>query len=128
MAGDGVTQVKLRWNGDAISRAFAEIAVPRAMDDTTAAAAIASKSSHPGWKNRTGVAEGSIRGDPARKVSSGRWLARFGSFDVAYFIWLEIGARGRAGDHTIRRGADKEFPKLAERIHAHARTLKAVDR
>lgn len=119
---------KLKWTGEAVEHAILAKAVPQAMDDTTAAAAIASKSSHPGWKNRTGIAEGSIRGDPAVPVGSTRWVALFGSFDVAYFIWLEIGARGRSGDYTLRRGADKEFPKLPDRIRARAKALKAIDK
>jgi hypothetical protein len=109
-----VPQVRLTWFGRDIESQLLGV-VPKAMDDTTAAAAIRAKQSHPGWKNVTGTAEGSIRGDPAKRFSSG-WRALFGSFDVAYFIWLEIGARGRAGDHTIRRAADIEFPSLGRRI------------
>lgn len=88
------------------------------IDDTTAAAAIFAKQNHPGWENRTGTAEGSIRPEPARKVGPGRYRGRFGSFDVAYFIWLEIGTRFRSGDHTIQRAADAEFPKVGARIKA----------
>jgi hypothetical protein len=92
-------------------------AILAAMDDTTAAAAISAKQNHPGWRNRTGTAEGSLRMEPARR--HGRiFRGLFGSFDVAYFIWLEIGARGRPGDHTLRRAADAEFPKLGARLRA----------
>ncbi len=127
MAKNSAVSFRLDWKGPAIDRAIADRAIPNAMNDTTATAAIAAKSSHPGWRNRTGIAEGSIRGDPAKKVGAGTWLALFGSFDVNYFIWLEIGARGRSGDHTIRRAADKEFPKLADRIRSRARALKVVE-
>jgi hypothetical protein len=105
---------KLDWHGEDVSERTGE-AVQAAMNDTTAAAAIFSKGNHPGWNNVTGTAEGSIRGDPARKDGD-VWRALFGSFDVNYFIWLEIGTRFHEGDNTIRRGADAEFPKLAERI------------
>lgn len=91
-----------------------------AIDDTTAAAAIQAKSSHPNWQNRTGAAEGSIRMEPAVQVSPTRYRGRFGSFDVDYFIWLEIGANGHPGDFTLRRAADAIFPTLGARLAAVA--------
>lgn len=116
----------LEWKGPNVRRDL-DRAIADGMNDTTAAAAIRAKGNHPGWNNVTGVAEGSIRGDPARKTGRG-WHALFGSFDVDYFIWLEIGARGRSGDRTIRRAADIEFPKLPDRIATHARRHGAVNR
>lgn len=115
-----------------------ERAIPRAIDDTTAAAAISAKQHH-GWRNRTGTAEGSIRMEPAERRGALRWRGRFGSFDVDYFIFLELGAhyasaRGfqhdttdfsnvfvgfRSGDHTLRRAADAEFPTLGARLRRH---------
>jgi hypothetical protein len=114
-------RVRLDWRGKGLPPILRE-AARRAIDDTTAAAAIQAKSDHPTWKNVTGTAEGSIRGDPARILST---VVRglFGSFDVNYFIWLEIGARGRSGDRTLRRAADKEFPHLGRRLRAHYRQL-----
>lgn len=91
-------------------------AIPQAIDDTTAAAAIYAKQNHPGWRNRTGTAEGSIRFDPAQRVAPNRWRGLFGSFGVIYFIWLEIGARGRTGDRTLQRAADVEFPSFPRRL------------
>ena len=108
---------RLEWKGDKLLERVAGI-VPRAMDDTTAAASIQAKGDHPGWHNRTGTAEGSIRGEPARRFGPTLWRALFGSFDVNYFLWLEIGARGRAGDRTLQRAADREFPRLGQRIRA----------
>lgn len=92
-----------------------EAAAPAALDDTTAAAAIQAKQDH-GWRNRTGTAEGSIRMDPARKTGPGRWRGRFGSFDVAYFRFLELGTRFIRADHTLRRAADAEFPRLGANL------------
>jgi hypothetical protein len=103
-------------------RALLEECARRGIDDTTAAAAIFSKGHHPNWQNRTGTAEGSIRGQPARRERGGI-VGRFGSFDVDYFIWLEIGANGHPGDNTLRRGADAEFPKAPQRIAAWWRRL-----
>ena len=44
----------------------------------------------------TGTAQGSIMFKPAQ-IRGFRVTGVWGSFDVNYFIWLEIGARGRAG-------------------------------
>lgn len=110
--------MKLDWKGEEVEQKVMGVAVPNAMNDTTAAAAIFAKGNHPGWRNRTGTAEGSIRGDPARRDGD-RWVALFGSFDVNYFIWLEIGTRFFEGDNTLRRAADVEFPRLAERIRKY---------
>jgi len=117
------TQVRLEWKGDKLPPLMRE-AAKRGIDDTTAKAAITAKQSHPTWRNVTGTAEGSIRGDPA-KILGDRVAGLFGSFDVNYFIWLEIGARGRAGDYTIRRAADKDFPHLVAAILIHWRRLSA---
>ena len=63
----------------------------------------------------TGTAQGSIMFEPA-KIFGERVIGRWGSFDVDYFIWLEIGARGRPGHFMLRMAADQEYPKLPERI------------
>ena len=65
----------------------------------------------------TGTAQGSIMFQPA-EIHGERVTGRWGSFDVDYFIWLEIGARGVPGDFMLRRAADQEYPKLPERIKA----------
>lgn len=90
-----------------------------AINDTTARAAIFAKRNH-GWANRTGTAEGSIRMVPARKVSATRFRGAFGSFDVHYFLFLELGTRFMRPDHTLRRAADAEFPKLGARLAGRA--------
>lgn len=90
-----------------------------AINETTARAAIFAKRNH-GWSNRTGTAEGSIRMEPAVKVGANRYRGRFGSFDVAYFIYLELGTRFMRADHTLRRAADAEFPRLPARLRGAA--------
>lgn len=109
----------LDWHPDRVMRVYID-AGRAAMDDTMASASIEAKRNHPGWRNRTGTAEGSIRADPT-KVEGTSILGRFGSFAVRYFIWLEIGARGRAGDYTLRRAAGKEFPQYPQRLIARLR-------
>lgn len=113
-----VSLKRLSWNGDNLERRLRKAALA-AIDDTTAAAALYARQNHPGWHNRTGTAEGSIRMEPARDVGGRQYRGLFGSFDVDYFIWLEIGARGRPGDYTLRRAADAEFPHVLRRFRAH---------
>lgn len=117
----------------------------KAVDDVTAAAAIYAKQNHPGWKNVTTHAEGSIRMEPA-VVHGDIITGYFGSYNVDYFIWLEIGhhvlsmrgfdkhgrgspeaAFGRfiPGDYTLRRAADAEFPSLGRRLAQRIGGLKA---
>lgn len=107
-----------------ISEERLDQAARQAVDDVTAAAAIYAKQNHPGWNNVTGLAEGSIRMEPA--VDEGeRVVGYFGSYDVNYFIWLEIGANGHPGDYTLRRAADAEFPSLGRRLAQRIGGLKA---
>ena len=96
-----------------------EAAVIAGINDTTAAAVISAKRNHPGWKNRTGAAEGSIRQRPAVIVGQNRYRGGFGSFAVFYFIFLELGTRFITADHTLRRAADAEFPRIGANIARH---------
>lgn len=103
---------------DPIGRAFerkVQAAMLRAVNDTTTAAAISAKQNH-GWSNRTGTLEGSYRFEPAEVVSTDHVRGRFGSFDVKYAIFLELGTRYIRADYTLRRAADAEFPKVGERL------------
>ena len=72
----------------------------------------------------TGTAQGSIQMRPARAegILGRRIVGIWGSFDVNYFIWLEIGARGRTGGFMLRRAADRFYPTLGGTI---ARFFKA---
>ena len=63
----------------------------------------------------TGTAQGSIQMRPAR-ILGRRIVGIWGSFDVNYYIWLEIGARGRPGGFMLRRAADRFYPTLASVI------------
>lgn len=65
----------------------------------------------------TGTAQGSIRFEPVKWQGS-RLVGEFGSYNVDYFLWLEIGTRYMTGRHILRRAADLEFPKLGDNIKA----------
>ena len=98
-----------------------ESAVEAAGNDTLAASVISAKQNHPGWKNVTGTAEGSIAMQPMEKISPTRYRGLFGSFDVFYFKFLELGTRFIHADFTLRRAADAEFPRVGKRVQSHMR-------
>lgn len=109
----------------------AERAIVAGLNDTTAAAAISAKNNH-AWRVPrgegvavykhlrlavlTGVAEGSIRMEPAKKISPTTYRGEFGSYDVKYFEFLEFGTHFMPGDFTLRRAADAEFPNVGRNI------------
>jgi len=87
-----------------------------AIDDVTAAAAIEAKTNHPTWRNVTGALEGSIRMEPAQEIAPGRFRGSFGSFDVDYAIYQELGTRFIQAGHFLRNAADIHFPTLSSRL------------
>ena len=102
---------RVNWRGGRIPRRVA-VASRRGIDATMAACVPLAKRETPVI---TGTAQGSIQTRPA-VIQRTRVVGRWGSFDVNYFIWLEIGARGRTGHFMLRRAADREYPGLARRI------------
>ena len=123
--------------------AIAAKAERAAVVETLDAAVADAKADH-GWQSRTGAALLSIRREEPKPAAAGRGvLGAFGFEPIPlagnthrarsrksgrlrrpkrwdmHGLFLEIGFRGRPGDHTIRRAADREFPKLAERMRAH---------
>lgn len=91
-----------------------EQVILNAIDRTTAAAVAPAKDETP---VRTGTARGSIRYTPAVRTGN-TFVGEFGSYNVDYFIWLEIGARGREGRHMLRRAADQTFPQFNNNLQA----------
>jgi hypothetical protein len=101
-----------QWNGDQIAAAIGR-ASRFAIDEVMSACVLYAKQNHPGWKNRTGTAEGSIRVvDFAHEDERGT-VGVWGSVDVDYMIWLELN-HGSA----LRNAADSLYPRLHERIRA----------
>ena len=105
--------VRLDWRGDEVKH-MVHAAERSALSETAEAAVRRAKTSHPGWKSVTGEAEASIR-TMGIEEKGPQLRARFGS-TLPYFIFLEVGSRGRAGDSTLRRAADVEGGHLRERI------------
>lgn len=105
--------LRITWRGEAVKHATTE-AVKKGIDDTMAAATLDAKRNHPGWRNRTGTAEGSVRLITPAREHPGYVAGVWGSQGVGYVIWLEL----RHGSF-LRNAADQEYPTLASRIRQH---------
>lgn len=105
--------VRLDWRGGTVVKDV-HAAELRALDTTAEKMVVRARSSHPGWKTRTGAAEASLSAEKAERKGQGARV-RWGS-SLARFLFLEIGARGRAGDSTLRRASDVEGGHLGDRI------------
>ena len=66
----------------------------------------------------TSILQGSMRLEPAKRQGS-RVHGQWGSFDVNYALWVEIGSHGRPGVHMLERTADQVYPSLAGNIKKH---------
>lgn len=100
---------RLEWHGQAIIdqiRAASADAV-----NTTLAQAV-SLTKQPGWTpHDTGALQNSITFEEARPDGKGV-VGSFGSYDVYYAIYQEIGTRFITGSFYLRRAADQAFPGL----------------
>ena len=97
----------LKWNGPNFKKRLEKASI-KAVNRTMAGCVIFFKGNHPGWKNRTGTAEGSVRiTEFAEKRSKNEIYGRWGSVGVDYFKWLELN-HGAA----LRRTADSIYPSL----------------
>ncbi len=99
------------WTGDNVKRQVAQ-ASRRGIDVTLARCIGPAKNLTPVV---TGTAQGSIMMKAAKivgKFVTGKW----GSWDVEYFIWLEIGAHGRRAYRMLQQTADAQYPKLPAHI------------
>lgn len=97
-----------------------EKAILKGGNDTLNEATQHAKKNHPGWATRTGKAEQSIQVVTLmQRIDATHYKGVFGSREVDYFIWLEIGTRYHPGDHTLRRAADIVFPRVWDKIRAY---------
>jgi len=98
------------WNGDRL-KAKAIEAAKRGINKTLATAVIHAKQNHPGWRNVTGLAEGSIDVTQFAEQQGKRVIGQWGSRNVAYMLSLEF-LRGAA----LRNAADVTYPQLPQNI------------
>lgn len=105
----------LEWRGDDVKRHVLQ-ATLGGMDETLAACVRTAKPMYrPGHGLVTATLQGSIQMRPAQlrgDVVVGVW----GSFDVNYAIYVEMGTGKMAAQGQLRRSADIEYPRLADRI------------
>jgi hypothetical protein len=103
--------MKTEWNGDEIGRK-ANQAMRLGLEATAAAMVAPAMAATP---VKTGTARGSISFRPA-EARGKSWVVLFGSFDVGYFKWLEIGHRSYVGRRMLQNAVSQEWPSLAGRI------------
>jgi len=107
-------RVKLKWNGPIIAAAFLQ-AAKRAVDETTAECVVLAKGKAP---FQYGVLQGSIMAKPAKITGSGGVAAEWGSFDVNYAIYQELGTYKMAAQPYLRPSAEIAYPGLEGKIRA----------
>jgi len=101
----------LKWRGDDLGRDIKK-ATREAMDETLIACVTMSRSL---VRVDTGFLRSSIRHIPARTRGS-QISGSFGSYDVGYAIWQEIGTAFFTAQPYIRPARDHEWPQLSDRI------------
>lgn len=104
------------WRGAIVAAQAIEAAklgVDRVMSECVKEA----KTNHP-YQNQTGTAEGSVRiVDQAEyHASTLAVVGRWGSVDVGYFIFLELGTVNMQPYPSLRPAADKFYPSLGKYI------------
>jgi len=97
---------KSEWRGDQVKKNVLDAGL-FGMNKVMAKCVMRAKMNHPGWKNITATAEGSIRIIEFAKKIGKFLIGKWGSRNVDYMIWLEI-KHGSA----LRNAAAIEYPKL----------------
>lgn len=100
----------LKWNGPAIAKAqLAKVA--KALNDTAADAVTAAQILAP---RDTGFMANTI--ELVQPATASQLRAIWGNVTADYTLWVEIGARGRAGRYFLRGGAERAYPGLKKRL------------
>jgi hypothetical protein len=95
----------VEWHGEEIARRVELAAVRGSVEIVDDAAAEAAAN--------TPVLTGAAKASVARE-NVGRVI--YWGYHVPYGIWIEIGARGRAGVHALRRAGDAHYGRLTAAI------------
>lgn len=106
----------LRWRGKQIEKLVDQAAM-FGIDKTMSRASIHSKNNHP-WRNRTTILEGSIRPVIDARKQGDRIVGVWGSVDVNYAIFLELGTSRMPAFPYLRPAADAEYPDLPKHIRS----------
>ncbi len=113
MAPKTKTTLLVNWKAAEVTRRLRSAAV-QGIDDVMAACVVDAKASHPGWRNRTGTAEGSIKAVDKAKHDFRGAVGRWGSQGVVYFLPLEL-KKGSA----LRMSAQANYSSLGRRVASH---------
>lgn len=105
-------KIDLKWNGK-LARNQVERAIEQGMNVNLARCVQVVKTKTP---VRTGILQGSMRMEPARKVEKNIIAGHFGSWDVNYAIFVEKGTVRMSGRHMMSETADEVFPQLGDDI------------
>ncbi len=102
---------QLRWRGAQVKDKLLR-AAKDGIDETTAESVTEAKRIVP---VDTSTLQGSIRFDPAQ-IGRNKVVGEWGSFDVDYAIYVELGTYKMRAQPYLRPTADREYPKLKGRI------------
>ena len=102
----------LEWFGDRVLNKTRD-AAKRGVNLTMAEAVVQAKNNHPGWKNITSKAEGSIQILQGAKQMGNGAQGMWGSRGIKYMIWLELN-HGAA----LRNSAAITYPNLDRNIRS----------
>lgn len=110
-----------KWNGRKLA-AKARAAQMIGIDQTMARCVIMAKTL---VRIKTATLQGSLRFEPARP-SAGGVRGRWGSFDVNYALWQEIGTSKMSAKPYLRPAGDFEYGLLGVRIRRAFAGMAAV--
>lgn len=88
-------------------------------------ASIHARNNHP-WVNRSGILEGSIRPIVRAREQGNRIIGLWGSADVRYAIFLEVGTMFHQAFPYLRPAADAHYPTLKRLIREAYRRFSVV--
>ena len=104
----------LIWRGkqvDDLMVKAAKFGVDKIIED----ASIHARNNHP-WRNRSGILEGSIRPVIRAREQGNMIVGLWGSVDVRYAIFLELGTMRHPPFPFLRPAADVHYPRLGRVI------------
>ncbi len=104
--------MSLNWRGDEVVRNVRK-ATKWGIDKTMSEVVIHAKRNHPGWKNITANAEGSVRIIRPAHDGGGAIIGIWGSVGVLYVIYLEF----KSGSF-LRTAGDAIYPRLLGHIRS----------
>ncbi len=104
----------LSWRGKQVNALMIK-ATKFAIDKVMEQSSIHARNNHP-WRNRSTILEGSIRPVTKAKEQGNLIIGLWGSVDVNYAIFLELGTMRMQAFPFLRPAADANYPNLPKFI------------